>query len=110
MFEIRDRGTCISAMAVRLGSRNEAERFILSRAGFGMTVKEQACYFVLHHLGEQKANYDPFAWTAGRTMGAAHHHIEQHWQALESGAVVDVEFILGERATPKVSEAVGSAC
>jgi len=41
-----------------------------------------------------------------RTMLEAHRHVAAHWNELQSGDVVDVEFILGETAAPKVSERV----
>lgn len=37
-------------------------------------------------------------------MWIAHNWIEQHVDELVDGAVVDVEFILGETTTPKRSE------
>jgi hypothetical protein len=37
-------------------------------------------------------------------MQAAHQWIEGHFHKLESGAVVDVEFILGETTEPKPGE------
>jgi len=52
-------------------------------------------------LATEKCRYDPYNWDNPRTMGNAHRYIEQHWDDLQSNDVVDVEFILGERATPK---------
>ena len=37
-------------------------------------------------------------------MGSAHRHIELNWDTLNSGDVIDVEFIRGEVDAPKVSE------
>jgi hypothetical protein len=37
-------------------------------------------------------------------MRVAHDHIMRHWSTLKDGDVVDVEYILGEAATPKTSE------
>jgi hypothetical protein len=37
-------------------------------------------------------------------MPLAHQHIEQNWDLLNDGDVVDVEYILGETSEPKRSE------
>jgi hypothetical protein len=37
-------------------------------------------------------------------MATAHHYIYDHFDELDDGDVVDVEFILGETAIKKVSE------
>ena len=39
-----------------------------------------------------------------RTRPHAHAYIEQHWHELRDGDVIDIEFILGETAEPKLSE------
>lgn len=110
LFEIRDCGTYIPALAIKLESRNEAERYLVSRAGYGLTAAEQAEYVYLaridggdHHL----ATYDPHQWGGTRTMPVAHQHIIDHWPELESGAVICVEYLLGERETPKTAERFG---
>jgi hypothetical protein len=45
----------------------------------------------------------PREW-GDRTYQIAHQYIVENWSVLESGAVVDVEHILGETDEPKVSE------
>jgi len=37
-------------------------------------------------------------------MTVVHLHLEKHFEELPSGSVIDVEFILGETAQPKISE------
>jgi hypothetical protein len=39
-----------------------------------------------------------------RTWNTAHHYIIEHWRELESGAVVDVQFVLGKTNTPKTTD------
>lgn len=108
MFEIRDRGTFIPVLAVQLGSNEEAERWLTAKAGFGGTVLDQEAYILLCQItgGEpMQAHTDPYAWGQNpRTYHVAHVYIRQNWDNLETGAVIDVEFILGERVAPKVSE------
>jgi hypothetical protein len=54
-----------------------------------------------------RAAYDAYEWPGDvRTFRAAHLYVEEHFDEIEDGAVVDVEFILGETAEPKVSERI----
>lgn len=98
LFEIRDEGTLIPALAIRLNSQTEQERYLLARCGYGLT------YIILCKLDGVRAQYDPYEWTGGRTLKEAHRFILAHWQSLTTGDVIDVQFILGETQTKKVSE------
>lgn len=92
--EIRDRGTFVPALAFSIEG---ADHYLARRAGFG----DRMIYLVV--LNGEKATYDPYHWD-NRTYRVAHHWLSEHWDEIESGAVVDVEFILGERSEPKRSE------
>ena len=124
IIEIRDSGTFIPALAIRLGSPNEAERYLLARSGFGRTFDDQREYIVLCKINGGDpcdCHIDPFSWgQTPRTMFVAHMYLlnrqqepntgaEKHdgFDALPQGAVIDVEFILGLRESPKLSECVG---
>jgi hypothetical protein len=126
IIEIRDSGTFIPALAIRLGSPEEQERYLLARSGFGRTFEEQAEYIVLCKIngGEPcQCHIDPFSWGQNpRTMFVAHlwllnrhaevdSSIERHggFDSLPQGALVDVEYIIGLRAQPKESEAASYA-
>lgn len=101
LFELRDSATFIPVLAIKLKSRTEVDRWILARGGFA----PQDTYVVLMSLTRMKCEYDPLAWSrGGRTYPVAHEHIRENWESLESGAVVDVELILGETKEIKVSE------
>lgn len=94
LFEIRDRGTFIPALAIRVSGE---DGYLLRRAGF------QSPMIYLIALATEKAHYDPFGW-GNRTMNTAHQFIEAQWDTLTDGDVVDVEYVLGESKTPKRSE------
>lgn len=107
LFEIRDAATFIPVLAVQFGSDNEAERYLASRAGYGRQQHQQQEYVFLCKIAGNDAGgtYDPHQWPGGsRTMQVAHQFIIEHFDGLEPGAVVDVEFILNERDKPKRSE------
>jgi hypothetical protein len=96
LLEIRDSYTFVPAMAIRVSG---ADGYLMRRSGFGSPM------IYLIALATQKCGYDPFAW-GNRTMNVAHQWIEAHFDTLQDGDVVDVQFILGETAAPKVSESV----
>lgn len=108
IIEIRDSGTFIPALAVQLGSDVEQERWLLASSGYGRTQAEQREYIVLVKIngGEPcAAHIDAFAWGQNpRTLFVAHQWIAEHFDEIESGAVVDVEFILGIRTEPKSTD------
>jgi hypothetical protein len=94
LFEVRDRMTFIPVMAVLVDNGE----WLFRRAGFGSTPM-----VYLTHMQSNICQYDPFAWT-NRTLKTAHLHIIENWDSLAHGAIIDVEFVLGEVATPKTSE------
>ena len=117
-FEIRDAKYFIPALGVLMvprlslavaqipasfGKQTVAERYLLRRAGLNF---EQPLVLLcrMEAAGtSNNATYDPYSW-GNRTMHEAHLYITAHWGELESGAVIDVEHILGLTPNPKQSE------
>lgn len=108
-FEILDVGTFIPVLAIRLDPTNAADRYLLARAGFGRTPEKQREYVhvCLINGGRGESSCDPYGWSDHykATMTAAHQYIDDHFDELESGAVIDSQFLRGESQSPKVSEA-----
>ncbi len=104
-FEIRDRATFIPALAVKLCSDgNEEDKYLLRRAGLD---RDTSYHILLSHLQNGESHYDCYKWKNSplvRTMPVAHQYIEKHFDELETGSVIDVEFILGETTEIKKSE------
>ena len=94
-IEIRDAGTFIAALAIKISS---ADGYLARRAGYG----EFGCV-LFGRMAGREWNYDPYEW-GDRTMATAHHWITEHFDEIDSGAVVDVAFLLGETRAPKASE------
>lgn len=107
IIEIRDAGTFIPALVVQLGSAIEQERWLMASTGYGRAFEDQSGYVVLVKIngGEPcAAHIDPFAWgQSPKTMFVAHQWVKEHFDEIAPGQVVDVEFILGLRGEPKVS-------
>lgn len=106
-FEVRDSGTLLPVLAVKCDPANEAERYLLGRTGYGIIPETQKGYVLLCSLNADNAElcYDPHQW-GNRTRVVAHEFIKANFGTLETGSVVDVQYILGETQAPKVSEAV----
>lgn len=99
VLEIRDRATFIPVLAVETRPSNSVQEFYLQRVGFidGKSI------MITQLRGESPASSDPYFWR-DRTMQTAHHYIEQNWNSLRDGDVIDVEFILSETPVIKTSE------
>ena len=105
VLEVRDSGTHIGVLAIRmLADNNEQAYEIHDRAGH----PRDGASIVLMCLDNFKATNDPYEWTSlglgPRTMPVAHNYIVDHYDELADGQVIDVEYLLGETATPKTSE------
>lgn len=95
--EIRDRLTFIGAIALRI-TGDPADR-LMWRMGFSDNP-----LVALVKLSSDEWRTDPYQWPDSRTMGQAHLWLAEHWEEHADGAVIDVEFILGETTHPKLSE------
>lgn len=103
-FEVRDTGTFIPCIAIRLNPSTEKDRYLIGRAGYGSSAEDQGEYVIFGRLeADSKFQYDSFLW-GNRTMQTAHQHVSTHFDAIESGAVIDVQFLKGETSEPKKSE------
>lgn len=101
IFEIRDRATFIPVVAVQFVPANAQEHYLLRRLGFDLNKHPVVVHVTTPDGSSQN---DPIAW-GGSTMSYAHYYIEEMWDSLQSGQVIDCEYIRGETDTPKQSEA-----
>lgn len=104
-FEIRDRATFIPCLAIKMVSQgNMRDRYLLRRAGYEDRDGGRPIICLLN-LNTYSSHYSPFRW-GSRTMTEAHRFIEDHFDDLPTGDVIDVEFILGETKKKKVSDEI----
>jgi hypothetical protein len=120
LLEVRDAGTFIATLAIDMNPeidsmyvtgpgetvvyRDAAQRYLLRRVGYPCDGRPNIAITRLGADGRPMWN-DPYGWCGiGRTFPVAHKWIIEHWAELSDGDVVDVEYILGERAEPKKSE------
>lgn len=108
ILEVRDRGTFIPVLCVdmnpypELSDTRRAQEYYLRRSGYPCDGRPNIAVAKVSMDGDPAWN-DPYGWQS-RTMAVAHKFIIEHWPKLRDGDVVDVQFILGETAEPKVSE------
>src|ERR1035437_8040583 len=91
-LEIRDEGTCIGVLAMRMCPENDAQRAVLAHAGYGADLFTQRKYVAMIDAHTLVGSYDPFKQKS-RTREVAHEYIREHFDELSDGDVVDVEFI-----------------
>lgn len=107
LLEIRDRGTCISAIAIKIVSRDEVEKWLVERAGYVGEAGHDEILLGNLDGGSFRMEMDPYKWPgSSRTMRYAHLHINDRWEELKSGDVIDVQFLNGERLAPKISDRI----
>lgn len=113
LFEIRDRATCLSALAIVPGFPDNPDpetraqwRYHLGRCGYDWRDNSappeppRERQVLLGDMnGRKPFHVDPYDW-GDRTWQAAHLHIEEHFDTLPDGAVIDVRVLLGETSEP----------
>jgi hypothetical protein len=103
MIEIRDRGTFVPALATRLDTGLEHERWLMREAGFESPYLDILLCKISGGGGHLKCATDPVDWN-DRTYFTIHKYLLEHFDEVRPGQVLDVEYILGEKSEPKVSE------
>lgn len=102
-FEVRDSGTCIPVLAIKMiaEASDPVEKQYLWRGGYP---PQHPYAVIMMDLNDQKASSDPYDWPADSTMAWAHHYIYDHFDDLTSGQVVDVRTLKDPKIAPAISE------
>lgn len=97
LIELRDSATFIPAIAIRLWRGRFEERlndpeshWLIGAAGYG-----SPCV-LFGRLNGGEFTYDIFDRSGSRTWFNAHRWVEDHWDEIPDGGIVDVRVILGE--------------
>jgi len=114
LFEIRDRATSLLLLSTKIrmpenyGNLSEVDTIttrMLRKAGYSFGQSYIFVKLVSSGLSNAKDFYDRYsAHSSGRTFGYAYEVIEQSFEDLCNGDVIDVEYSLGEAEEPKVAE------
>jgi hypothetical protein len=92
-------------MAIKLKARDMAEAYLFSRAGFVITNNTYGKYVILIKIETNEVQWDYEEWP-NRTMITAHKYIQDYFNQLNTGDVIDVEYILGLSENKKQSERI----
>jgi len=103
VLEVRDKMTFMPVLAIWFNTTDSREHWLLHRAGFHTPTD----YLMVAPLTDlHRATTDPFDHSNARTMRTLHQHLYDHWSTIKTGDLIDIEVVLGEKTTPKVSEQV----
>jgi hypothetical protein len=102
LFEVRDSGTFLPVMVTKFRAHTEEEQYLLFRAG-GLGNPGAYNTFFLELNSCENGSVDPFIHPSD-TRKIAHQYIEENWDLLTTGQVVDVQCILGNKTEPSISE------
>lgn len=100
VLEILDRDTYIPVIATDIFSGIDQENRHMRRLGFNPLNQNKV---IITSFSPVKTVYDVYAESNSRTR-EAFKYIQEHFDKLKSGDVIDVEFIKGETSMPKLSE------
>ena len=102
-LEVRDSMTFIPVICIRPVPENDEQRYLLRRDGYQGDDSEHCIIYINAQC--RGVAYYCYDWPDNpRTHRVAHDYIAQNWFTLRDGDVIDVQFILGETETKKVSE------
>lgn len=96
--EIRDEGTCIAAIAIKMCGADDIESRFLWRCGYPRDG------VVLMRLDDQGAHSDPYDWGGANTTRQAHIWLCEHFDEFVHGQVLDVRMIRGDASEPAPAE------
>lgn len=108
ILEVRDRMTRIVIVAINMDPLITGDflpDFIASKALHSQGYAPDHTHILLGRVDGTDFTNDPYKRT-DRTLKEAHIHIQEMWEELQNGDVVDVEYILGETKEPKSSSYV----
>ena len=107
ILEIRDRATFFLVLCVDMNPDDPGDLWTLYQRKalrtYGFPCDNEPNILMTHLRGDDHATNDPYHW-GDRTKKTAHNFIIQHWNELQEGDVIDVEFILGETKEKKISQ------
>lgn len=108
-FEIRDSATYIPAIACRPSDLNldmtgDLERDLAINHGVGRAGYRNSPIIILTRLDTTETHNETWSWSSKRTLSIAHQFIQENWDELKSGSVIDVQFILKEATEIKKTD------
>ena len=95
---VMDRGTRLPLIASRFHPESLEEAVMFSTHGFGVDPQE---YTFFYSINTGTCSYDPYKMGDRYTLTPACVYIRDNWDEVESGSVVDAEYLRGETEKPR---------
>jgi hypothetical protein len=102
ILEVRDIATFIPVIAISMVGNTVRAYYLHTRCSYPRENTGRKMIAMLR-VDNLEGHNDPYDWPKG-TLFEAHKYIQQHFDDLEDGDVVDVQYILGRSSRPKTSE------
>jgi hypothetical protein len=107
LFELRAASTLQVILAIKISSINDKERLLLAHCGFGNCNLETERYILLLCIDggsdDEPATTDCYKHNFSE-MVTAHKYIIKYFDEINTGDVIDVDFINGFSSFPKPSD------
>lgn len=95
---VMDRGTRIPLIAFKMSPDGLKEHVMFCTHGFGVLPHE---YTFFYDVNSGKCSYDPYKIGDAYTLTPACKYIHDHWNEIESGSLVDAQYLRGETSEPR---------
>jgi hypothetical protein len=101
IFEVRDIATRIMLVVISLATTNKRELNNLRRDGYNPSEE----YYLFIWPGFNEVSYNPDMWIKKRTRYISTSFVGTYFNRLNTGDVIDVEYLIGESIKKKYPEA-----
>lgn len=93
-----DRATRKPVIAFKVIPETFEESVMLRTHGFGETPEE---YTFFYDINRHECDYNPYRLSDTLTVERACVHVQQHWDEIKSGSLVDAQYLRGETDAPR---------
>lgn len=101
LIAVMDRCTRIPIIAFKLYPESAEEFVMFKTHGFGDNPEQ---YTFFYDIVSGKCSYNAYGMGDSYTLTPACVHIRDHWDEVESGTVIDAEYLRGETTHPRTWE------
>lgn len=101
MLAVMDRGTHIPLIAFKVSPNTMKECVMLERHDFGVNPHEHTFFY---DISSGTCSHNPYKMEGSYTLTPACKHIRDNWGSINSGDLVDAEYIRGETSEPRIWE------
>lgn len=108
-FEIIDKAWSRPVIATKITPWCAADTRLLAQAGIGFNIEGRSNIILVTVIldGEGCSRIDAQGWPySPRGLRIAHHYFDFHFDILESGELIDIEYLVGETKTKRIDDTI----